>query len=117
MHRSLAGAYMAVHYTAQANAMLCAGSGDGTGFGSTAVAVAGCDNNWSMWGLGSRLQWDITKSFYIGVEDLYSQLQGGSTSDGLLHGYGLDTASGATHVARHENNWAGTVRIHKDFLP
>ena len=28
----------------------------------------GCNNNWSMWGVGTRLQWDVTKSFYLGVE-------------------------------------------------
>ena len=27
-----------------------------------------------MWGVGSRLQWDVTKSFYIGVEGLYENM-------------------------------------------
>jgi len=118
VHQSLAGAYMAVHYNAQANAMLCSGAGDAAAgtFGATAIGLAGCNNNWSVWGLGSRLQWDITKSFYIGVEGLYTQMQGGTTSDGLLHGYSLDPGV-ATNVTRNESNWSGTVRMHKDFLP
>ena len=41
------------------------------GTGSTAVATAGCNNNWSTWGVGSRTQWDVTKTFYLGVEVLY----------------------------------------------
>ena len=35
--------------------------------------AAGCNNNWDTWGVGSRLQWDVTKSFYIGVEAIYQQ--------------------------------------------
>jgi hypothetical protein len=78
-HTSLYGAYYQVKYGSQANAMLCGpegnslnGAGVTTGFGSAAVAGPGCNNSWSTWGIGSRTQWDVTKTFYLGVEVLYS---------------------------------------------
>jgi len=135
-HESFAGSYMAVSYNAQANAMLCTGALDGNLVGggapgldgSLAVAAPGCNNNWSYWGAGSRFQYDVTKSFYLGVELVYTHMDGATTSDGLLHGYaaGFTTSassptgtgsSSATTVARSANNWAVTARMHKDFLP
>src|SRR5262245_60253471 len=48
---SLYGGYAAVQYNGASNAMLCAaeGAANGTGSGTTAVALAGCDNDWSTW--------------------------------------------------------------------
>ncbi len=56
--------------------MLCALGGDGGG-------AAGCDMNWNFWGVGSRLQWDITKSFYASVSKSCTTIW----RDGLLHGF------------------------------
>jgi hypothetical protein len=70
VHESLYGAYVAVNHDSQANAILCTAEGGGNGaavLGGPFTAAAGCNYNWSEWGLGTRLQWDVTKSFYLGV--------------------------------------------------
>ncbi len=109
-HQSFTGGYMNVSYGSGANASLCAAEG-----------APGCDNDWSYWAAGSRLQWDVTKSFYIGVEALYSQLVSASTVTGLVpKTVGLSAPSlCSTGVCTQsdEGNWAFTVRMHKDFLP
>jgi Porin subfamily len=120
-HQSLVGAMLWHKYATgagSANSMLCVGEGLGAGAGTTAVAAAGCNNNWSFWGVGSRLQWDVTKSFYIGVEAIYQHLNSAQTG---LAGNALTapltlTNSGATTWA-NQSNWTFTVRMHKDFLP
>jgi len=104
--------------TGSANSMLCVGEGLGAGVGNTAVAAPGCNNNWDTWGVGSRLQWDVTKSFYIGVEAIYQHFDSAQTG---LPGNALSaplilTNSGATTVA-DQSNWVFTIRMHKDFLP
>jgi len=134
-HESFVGSYMAVKYDQLANAMLCEAAGggapglgngvaQGVGFGNAAVATEGCNNNWSYWGVGSRLQWDVTKSFYLGVEALYTQMKSGTTSDGLIHGYGLGgqlavpgVPNSSQFTESHASNWSFTARMHKDFLP
>ncbi len=117
-HTSLYGAYYAVSYgkgTGSANAMLCSGAGDGNGgFGLGAVANPGCDNNWSTWGVGTRTQWDVTKTFYVGAEVLYQRLQSGTTWTFTPHGYAF---GGATQLESTANNWMLSVRAHRDFLP
>ncbi|MGA8819831.1 MAG: porin, partial [Xanthobacteraceae bacterium] len=104
--------------TGSANSMLCVGEGLGAGAGTTAVAAAGCNNNFNIWGVGSRLQWDITKSFYVGVEAIYQQVDSAQTG---LAGNALTPAltlvnSGATTWG-NQSNWVFTLRMHKNFLP
>ena len=124
-HQSFTGGYMAVRYDDTANNMLCAleGQGVGGGHGSAAVARAGCDNDWNYWVVGSRLQWDVTKSFYLGVEALYLQQDSASSATGFVP---LPVALGnptlcanPTVGCRSSDNheWVFTLRMHKDFLP
>jgi hypothetical protein len=120
-HESFVGAYLAESYgsgVGSANSMLCVAEGAGVPgtAGSTAAALAGCNNNWSLWGVGSRLQWDVTKSFYVGAEVIYEQLTSAQLPGGLLTAPLTLANSGATSVA-NQSNWQFTIRMHKDFLP
>jgi Porin subfamily len=122
-HQSFVGGYMHESYNSQANAILCSleGAANGTGIGTLAVAKGGCDNDWSYWAVSSRLQWNVTKSFYIGVEALYSKLASASSATGFVPGaVGLGApslcATGVCTVS-DEDNWSFTIRAHKDFLP
>jgi hypothetical protein len=123
VHESLYGAYWAVNYNSQANGILCVGEGAGaiTGVGVFTPA-AGCNNNWSSWGIGSRLQWDVTKSFYLGVEGLYTHLNSASLPGGVLtaavaNGAPSPAAGTVTIGGAAENAWQVSFRMHKDFLP
>ena len=92
-------------YNTQANAILCSdeGGGNGAGAGSAAVATAGCNNNWSNWGVGSRTQWDVTKTFYLGVEVLYSTLRSAQTLNGLIPATAGGVAFGGANVGTGVN--------------
>jgi len=123
-HTSLYGAYYAVSYgqgTGSANAMLCAGAGFGTGLGGTlSVANPGCNNNWQTWGVGARTQWDVTKTFYLGVEVLYSEMHSAQTGTGSTigpAGFGSYNFGGGIVNEASSSNWMVSVRAHRDFLP
>ncbi len=119
-HSSLYGAWYQVKYDSSANAMLCVVEGNGIGglgSGSAAVAGAGCNNNWSTWGIGSRTQWDVTKTFYLGVEVLYEQMQSASlNTTGVVLGSPVAIGS-AVNQENRSSNWLVSVRAHRDFLP
>jgi hypothetical protein len=122
-HESFYGGYMAVSYNSAANAMLCSAASPGAGVfgaggGTTAVATPGCNNNWSLTTVGSRLQWDVTKTLYMGVEVLYNRLNSATTPTGTIGNYALAGAglSSASAVGS-QNNWSVTARIHRDFVP
>ena len=115
-HQSIVGSYEAMSYNNQANAILCTLGGFGAGVGSSAAATAGCNMNWSAYSVGSRLQWDVTKSFYLGVEVMYDNVNSASTPTGTLGNFGIGGAN-APVWASNEHAWTGTIRMHKDFLP
>ena len=85
---SVYGGYAEVSYNGQANAILCSlqGGGNGAGVGTAAVATAGCNNDWNVWWVGSRTQWNVTPDFYMGVDVMYTSLQSASTFNGILPG-------------------------------
>jgi hypothetical protein len=119
---SFVGGYYAVKYNTQANAMLCAfeGSGSGNGLaGVNAIANPGCNNNWDIWTGSTRFQYDVTKSLYLGVEFLYQHYDTATSSTGLLGATlaGTTGGSSAFSVLRDENSLSVTARIHKGFLP
>jgi hypothetical protein len=118
-HQSLVFAYEEVKYNNQANAMLCSliGGGNGAGTGTLAVATPGCNNNWSMWALASRLVWNISKTFYIGADVGYDRMNSASTFNGLTSGIGLGAPNSPQFVSSEMGSWVGTVRMQKDFLP
>jgi hypothetical protein len=120
-HESFSGSYMAESYNTGANNILCSLEGQGTGVGTAATATTGCNNNWSYWTAGSRLQWDVTKSFYIGVEALYQHFNTATSSTGLVpttSALAAPSTCGAGICAdQNQSDWSFTLRIHKDFLP
>jgi Porin subfamily len=123
-HTSLYGAYYAVSYgqgTGSANANLCSAAGFGnTLAGTLAVAGAGCNNNWQTWGIGARTQWDVTKTFYLGVEVLYQDLHSATTGTGSVigpAGFASYAFGGATVNEANSTNWMVSIRAHRDFLP
>ncbi|HZT26679.1 MAG TPA: porin, partial [Pseudolabrys sp.] len=115
---SVYGGYAAVSYDSQANAMLCAGEGLGAGTGTAAVALAGCDNNWSTWWVGSRTQWNVTRDFYMGVDVLYSKMNSLSTPTGLAPAT-ITNSSCQLGSCRVDDidNWMVRFRVHHDFYP
>jgi hypothetical protein len=135
-HESFFGGITELRYNSQANAILCVaeGAGFGAGLGANALARAGCDNNFDIWSVGTRLQYDWTKTFYIGVEFLYQHLDTATLPNNVLTPANTtallpannDLACAAAGVAngvapcatiKSMNNLAVTLRMHKDFLP
>jgi len=120
---SIWGGYTAVSYNSAANAMLCSAEGpavNGTGSGTAAVAGAGCDNDWSLWYIGSRTQWNVTSSFYLGLDVAYGHLNSAHSADGFLPNNVTNANSGASHAntrVADTDIWTVRFRVHRDFYP
>jgi hypothetical protein len=123
---SVYGAYTATTYNANANGYLCNAETLGGGaFGpafSNPHGVA-CNNNFNVWTVGTRTQWNIDSSTYLGLDVVYEKLQTGLS--GMVANYGNGGESGATATS------AGTgprdvadqsalmvqFRVHRNFYP
>jgi hypothetical protein len=96
---------------------MCSALGDGAGVGALAVANAGCDMDWSVWGVGLRTQWAISSTFYMGLEVLYTNLNTASTSTGLI-ALGANSGKPAgVYTLDDQENWSVRLRVHRDFYP
>lgn len=116
---SVYGGYGEVSYTGLANAMICSaeGAANGAGVGTGAVAVAGCDNDWSTWWLGSRTQWNVTSDFYMGLDVMYSELKSATTANGFAPATVANSSCGALCRLDDQSDWQFRFRVHKDFYP
>jgi Porin subfamily len=83
----------------------------------TRIGLVNCDPDFTYWQVGSRTQWNITPSFYVGFDVMYERLET------AFAGTGFYTA--AANLPRPTGNYeiadqdavVGTVRIHWDILP
>jgi len=124
-HESLIGAYENVRYNSQANAILCVAEGAGAvgaGGGTAAIAAGGCNNNYNIPSAATRLQYDFTKTLYIGVEFVYSHLHtatlpGNASTAPIVPASNDCGAAGTLCHVRDMNLLAVALRMHKDFLP
>jgi Porin subfamily len=133
-HSSVYGGFAEVKYNSTANAGLCNIENNAANGGATATLFtttpAGCNNNWSTWWIGSRTQWDVTKTFYMGVDVLYSKLESASinstgtfsanstaTGTQAVSITGSAVVNGVANSQKDVDNWAIRFRVHKDFLP
>jgi Porin subfamily len=119
---SVYGGYAEVKYNDQANAILCTLQGFGAGpfnsQGTTALAAAGCDNDWNWWWVGSRTQWNVTKDFYMGLDVAYTRISGYSTPTGFLNTSGIPAGTNtAPRPVNDQDNWQFRFRVHRDFYP
>jgi len=114
---SIHGGYAEVKYGDRANNILCSLQGDGTGAGSAAVANAGCNNDWNMWWIGSRTQWNVTKDFYLGLDVAYAKIRSAQASDGLFTGPFPAGTNTSARFIDDQDNWQFRFRVHRDFYP
>ena len=120
---SLYGGYAQVSYNDNANAQLCSAGvlnvGTGAGTGTTALATAGCDNDWNTWWVGTRTQWNVTKDFYMGLDVLYQKMQTATSSTGFFTNATGPFGAGTVGPIRldDQDNWQFRFRVHRDFYP
>jgi len=109
---SLYGAYQKFEYNATANAALCAQQTAAWG----AATGAACNNNFSVWNIGSRTAWNVDSQTEIGVDIVYQRLQ--TASSGTTYAaLGTGTQPATSRTLGDQGSWMGQFRIHRNFYP
>ena len=85
------------------------------------LQIAGCDNNWTSWWVGSRTQWNVTKDFYMGLDVAYLKVQGMSTirlvSSTVARLLRAATSNTTVKNLGDQDIWMVRFRVHRDFYP
>jgi porin-like protein len=113
---SVYGAYVATNYNDAANAQLCLGESSATMLGAAMTVANGCNNNWAVWDIGSRTQWNIDSQTYIGVDVVYTTLK--SASNGVaVNVAAAGNQPQALRSLSDQSAFVGQFRVHRNFYP
>jgi len=79
------------------------------------VASGTCNPNGDQWFIGSRTQFNINASTYLGVDVMYRKLD--TSFAGVAAVPSPGAALPTTTSFASQDAWMGTFRVHRDFLP
>jgi hypothetical protein len=78
--------------------------------------IGGCSNNWNLWMVGSRSQYNFTPWFYVGFDVLYAKIE--TASNGAIVTYTTNTAKPtALYSVTNQDNYGLRIRVHRDLVP
>jgi porin-like protein len=102
---SIYGSYLNVLHNATAVALICS------------KFTLTCDPNWSAWNLGSRWQWNVTPSLYVGLDVTYAKLMSAQANNvgAIVAGGGAKLVT--TYRVSDQDAWNFHFRIHRDVIP
>ena len=109
---SVYGAYTATTYNANANSYLC---GAESRSGAFTINLATCNNNFNVWNVGTRTQFNIDASTYLGVDVVYQKLETALAGQQANFGNGAEAASPRT--VDDQSAWMVQFRVHRNFYP
>ena len=111
---SVYGGYSRTTYSAVANANLCAlQNGAATGI---PITTGTCNNNFALWNIGTRTQWNIDSQTAMGIDILYSRLQTASAGATTTLAATGSQSAGIRSIS-DQGSWMGQFRIHRNFYP
>jgi hypothetical protein len=122
VRQSIYGSYVDVSHNSTAKSLICttvSGAAAGFPWGN----LADCDPDFSTWNIGTRLQWDIIKGLYVGVDVIYLRLNTAKAADVAPGFLALSPAQaggakgGGVYKIEDQEAVAATWRIHRDVVP
>jgi hypothetical protein len=121
LRTSLYGSYVDFSRNAAGNAIVCT-SLNAAQFAAFTAGTFGCDMDYQTWAVGSRSQWNVTKDLYVGIDVIYSKLQGANINNGLpftTAGTTLTPAqrSVTLYNTADQDRVSVTWRVHRDIVP
>ncbi|MFL5049537.1 MAG: hypothetical protein ACJ8D4_05450, partial [Xanthobacteraceae bacterium] len=79
--------------------------------------VTNCDPDSAWWGVGSRTQWNITSSFYVGFDVLYQKLETSFAGAGFFTAAAGQPRPTGNYELKDQDTVSVTARAHWDILP
>jgi maltoporin len=126
LRTSVYGSWLQNKYSDAANLALCSAQtnllGGAITFGAAGLpgtsAIGACNNNWNLWTLGSRTQYNFTPWFYVGFDVIYSKIETASNGAIVTYTQLAGTAKPtALYGITNQDNYGLRIRVHRDIVP
>ena len=128
---SVYGAFIHTDYGSTASALIatavCAGAlgaggvpvpaGTGSAAGAVSRITGNCNPDFSFWQVGSRTQWNITPSFYVGFDVVYQKLETAFAGSTALFTAAANPRPTGNYEVKDQDTVSVTARAHWDILP
>jgi hypothetical protein len=120
---SIYGFWVSMEYNTTATALICQSLGIRAGgpFINTAAgtfsAPTNCDPDFRWWGVGSRTQWNITPSFYVGFDVIYQRLETAFAGIAQYDAIAGQPRPTGPYTIEDQDQISFTARAHWDILP
>jgi len=116
---SVYGSFVRVDYNNIASALIAQATCTtlNTGVAGALTRMTNCSPDFTVWSVGSRTQWNITPSFYVGFDVRYWNIETAFAGNAqFTAAAGLPRPSGAYEI-KDQNGVEVTARAHWDILP
>jgi len=127
------GFYGRMEYDSAANNAICAqqsvantaGALGGPGAGTSSTVnplgpypgISNCSNNWGIWVVGTRTQYNFTPAMYVGFDVMYWKLQTANAGTAFFSGSTTAALPTSVYQIQDQGEWMLRVRFHRDILP
>jgi hypothetical protein len=82
---------------------------------SFGAAVAGCDPDFMVWGVGTRTVWSPIQNLELGAEVMYSRLDQNMGAGVLLNFLGAGGSATGLYTPQNQSIWSGLLRLQWHF--
>jgi Porin subfamily len=115
---SLYGSYVAYDYNAVATRLIAnATCGVAGAAANTVTRMTNCDPDFNLWQIGSRTQWNITPSFYVGFDVMYERIDTAFSGAAFFTAATGQPRPTGNYTIEDQENVKVTGRAHWDILP
>jgi hypothetical protein len=109
---SVYGAYTATSYDSTANSYLCTAE---AASGAFTIPAGTCSNDFQVWTIGTRTQFNLDSNTYIGVDVVYEQLN--TALAGATANFGNGAEAAGPRTVGDQSAWMAQFRVHRNFYP
>ncbi len=85
--------------------------------GGVLSQIAGCNNNWGVWEIGTRTQYNFTPAMYVGLDVMWWKLLTASPGTAFYTAIAPSATPSASYTVKDQSNVQFRVRFHRDILP
>jgi hypothetical protein len=124
LRTSVFGSYAFIDFNANATYMFCAStnspirSATNAAPGGLAVgALAGCNPDYAVWGVGTRTIWNPVANLDLGLEVMYTKIEGRHDAGMRYNWAGGLGRPAQTYLISDQDVWSGIFRVQRNFWP
>jgi hypothetical protein len=115
---SLYASYVKYEYNTIATGLIAnATCGVAGAAANTVTRMLNCDPDFNLWQIGSRTQWNITPSFYIGWDVMYERIDTAFAGSAFYTAATGQPRPTGNYTIEDQDNVKTTFRAHWDILP